>query len=107
MRSYEETILDRSSKNRLAMRSDPDFSGVWKVNTEKSKGIPAQGAYLAVITQKDGKLIQTNGITTQRGEQRSAYTWDLSGKETRGTLGGLPIESTAKYEGGALVVNAK
>lgn len=91
----------------LLCAQTPDFSGVWKANTEKSKGIPAQGTYLAVITQKDGKLIQTNGITTQRGEQRSAYTWDLSGKQTRGTLGGLPIESAAKYEGGALVVNAK
>jgi hypothetical protein len=91
----------------LLCAQTPDFSGVWKANAEKSKGIPPQGTYLAVITQKDGKLVQTNGITTPRGEQRSMYTWDLSGKETRGTLGGLPIESTAKYDGGALVVNAK
>jgi len=92
----------------LLCAQSPDFSGVWKANAEKSKGIPQQASgYLAVITQKDGKLTQTNAITTQRGDQRSMYNWDLSGKETRGTLGGLPVESTSKFEGGTLIVSAK
>jgi hypothetical protein len=92
----------------LLCAQTPDFTGVWKANVEKSKGVPPQGSYVAVIEQKDGKLIQTNGVSgAQGGERRSMYTWDLSGKETRGTLGGLPIMSTAKYDGGALVVNGK
>jgi hypothetical protein len=84
----------------------PDFSGVWKANPEKSK-LPQQATgYLAIIQQKDGHLTQTNGVTTPRGEQRSAYDWDLTGKEARGTMGGIPMKSTAKYEGSTLVVNA-
>jgi hypothetical protein len=91
----------------LLCAQTPDFSGVWKANAEKSKGIPPQGSYLAVITQKDGKLVQTNGITTQRGEQRSMYTWDLSGKESRATLEGVPMMHSTKYEGGTLIVSGK
>ena len=91
----------------LLCAQTPDFSGVWKANAEKSKGLPPGASYLAVIEQKDGRLTQTNGVTTQRGEQRSVYRWDLSGKETRGTLGGLLLVSTAKWDGGTLVVDGK
>ena len=91
----------------LLCAQTPDFSGVWMANAEKSKGLPPNAKYLAVIAQKDGLLTQTNGVTTQRGEQRSMYRWDLSGKEARGTLGGLPITSTAKMDGGTLTVAAK
>ena len=91
----------------LLCAQTPDFTGVWKANPEKSKGIPPNGSYLAIIEQKDGLLTQTNGVTTQRGEQRSTYRWDLSGKEVRGTLGGLPVISTAKMEGSTLVVSAR
>ena len=91
----------------LLCAQTPDFSGVWKANAEKSKGLPPNGSYMAIIDQKDGRLTQTNGVTTQRGEQRSMYRWDLSGKEARGALGGLPIISTAKMEGSTLVVSAR
>ena len=91
----------------LLCAQTPDFSGVWLANAEKSKGIPPQGKYLAVIEQKDGRLTQTNGVTSQRGEQRSMYRWDLSGKEARGTLGGLPMVSTAKWEGSTLIVSGR
>ena len=91
----------------LLCAQTPDFSGVWKANTEKSKGIPPNGSYLAIIEQKDNRLTQTNGVTSQRGEQRSTYRWDLSGKEARGTLGGLPLMSTAKWEGSTLVVSGR
>lgn len=91
----------------LLCAQTPDFSGVWKANAEKSKGLPPGGSYLAIIEQKDGRLTQTNGVTTQRGEQRSMYRWDLSGKEARGTLGGLPMMSTAKVDGGTLMVSGR
>lgn len=89
----------------LLCAQTPDFSGVWKAN-DKSQGLPPNATYLTIIDQKDGHLVQTNGVTTQRGEQRSGYRWDLSGKEGHGTLGGLPLKSTAKFEGSTLVVNA-
>jgi hypothetical protein len=90
----------------LLCAQTPDFSGVWKAN-DKSQGLPPQSSYVAVIEQKDGQLTQTNGVTIpQRGEQRSMYRWDLTGKEANGALGGLPMKSTTKYEGGTLVVSA-
>jgi hypothetical protein len=89
----------------LALAQTPDFSGVWKANADKSKGLPPQSTLMVLIDQKDGRLNQTNGLTTQRGEQRVAYRWDLSGKEGRGTLGGLPLKSTAKLDGSTLVVS--
>jgi hypothetical protein len=84
----------------------PNLSGVWKANPEKSKGIPPQGAYLVIIDQSGSKITQTIGLTTQRGEQRSLLTYDLSGKEARGTFQGLPMKSTAAWQEGSLVVNA-
>ena len=91
----------------LVNAQTPDLSGVWKANAEKSKGLPPQATYLAIIEQKDGRLTQTTAVTTtQRGEQRSMYRWDLSGKEARGTLGGLPLKSTAKWDGSTLAVAA-
>ena len=33
----------------LLSAQTPDFSGVWKANTEKSKGVPPNGSYLAII----------------------------------------------------------
>src|SRR5579863_4026800 len=90
----------------LLCAQTPDFSGVWKAN-DKSQGLPPHAAYTAIIEQKDGHLTQTNGVAVpERGEQRSMYRWDLTGKEANGTLGGLPMKSTAKYEGATLVVNA-
>ena len=90
----------------LLCAQTPDFSGVWKANA-KSQGLPPNATYLAIIEQKNGQLTQNNGVTVpDRGEQRSMYRWDLSGKEARGTLGGLPLKSTAKYDGSTLVVSA-
>ena len=89
----------------FALAQTPDFSGVWKANPDKSKGLPQGASMMVIIEQKDGRLTQTNGMTTQqRGEQRTALRWDLSGKEGRGTLGGLPLKSTAKWDGANLMV---
>lgn len=80
----------------------PNFSGTWK-STDQSKGLPDKASYIAVITTKDGRMTQQAALFGQR-EQRTMLNFDLSGKEGRGYLRGLPLHSIAKFDGGVLNV---
>ncbi|MDQ2898493.1 MAG: c-type cytochrome [Acidobacteriota bacterium] len=86
----------------------PNLTGVWKANLEKSKvNGPAPSSYLEIIEQQGSKLTETIGITSPRGEQRSSYTADTSGKPTMNSYRGLPMRTVASSEGGALTLTSK
>lgn len=86
----------------------PNFTGVWKANLEKSKiSGPAPSSYLEIIDQQDSKLTGTIGIATPRGEQRSSYTADMSGKPSMNSYRGLPMRTVASSEGGVLTLTSK
>ena len=85
-----------------------DFSGVWKANAEKSKvNGPAPANQLVIIEQKDTKLSETIGISSPRGEQRSAFTYNLDGKPSNNTFRGLPMRTESKMDGNSLVLTSK
>ena len=94
----------------------PDFSGTWKVNTEKSDpmggggGAAAGGASAGLsprpmgpttITQSATELI----ISTSMGDQTRKFTYSLDGKETTnpGMRGG-ETKSKAHWDGNSLVI---
>src|SRR5260370_32816314 len=85
-----------------------DFSGVWKANAEKSKvNGPAPANQLVIIEQKDTKLSETIGISSPRGEQRSAFAYNLDGKPSNNTFRGLPMRTESKMDGNSLVLTSK
>jgi hypothetical protein len=86
-----------------------DFSGVWKANLEKSKlGLrEAPTNYLVIIEQQEGKISEKIGLWTDRGEQRSMYTYALTGdKPSRNNDHGLPMRTKISWEGGTLVLDS-
>ena len=98
----------------------PDFSGTWKLNTEKSDpmggragaggggggggvsaGLSPMNMGPTTITQSATELV----ISTAMGEQTRKYTYSLEGKETTnpGMRGG-ETKSKAHWDGNSLVI---
>jgi hypothetical protein len=86
----------------------PDMAGVWKADLQKSHGLPpGTSSYLAIVEQHGNRFIETTETVSPHGSFRSLLTYDLSGKEAKGSYSGLPIKSTATWQDGALMVDAK
>jgi hypothetical protein len=86
----------------------PNLSGVWKANLEKSKMAgPPPTNYLTIIDQQDGKLTQTTGVYGQRGEQRSSFSVNTDGKQSRNSFRGMPMQTTGTWNGPVLVLESK
>ena len=86
----------------------PNFSGVWKLNPEKSKMANApHGTTLVVLTQEGDKLTETNGtIGGPRPPVRQVWQYDLSGKDTRNIVRGVPLKTHVTVEGDAAVAES-
>jgi hypothetical protein len=91
------------------LHAQPNPSGVWKANLEKSKlgGGPAPTGILMLIDVQGTKLTQTVGMASPRGEQRATFTYNLDGKPSTNLNRGLPTRTTARMEGGSLVLESK
>jgi hypothetical protein len=83
----------------LPTASDPDFSGNWKLNLERSdtRSLPGRPCELLKIEGR-GTTIRCSGC----GE---SWTYSADGKETRHKLTDRSISSILKWEGAALLVN--
>jgi hypothetical protein len=85
----------------------PNLSGVWKANLEKSKmNGPAPSNYLVIIDQQGSKLTENVGIYGARGEQRSSFTFNTDGTQSRNSFRGLPMRTKASWDGGTLVLDS-
>ena len=85
----------------------PDFTGKWKLNTEKSDfgPMPKPQKVDYVIAHKDPELIVKSTATTQMGEVANESKIVTDGKEFTNTMRGQEIKGTAKWEGKVLVVH--
>ncbi len=85
----------------------PDFSGKWKLNTEKSDfgPMPKPQGVDYVIVHKDPELNVKTTAMTQSGEVANESKIVTDGKEFINTLRGQQIKGTAKWEGSVLVVH--
>src|SRR5512140_3897309 len=83
----------------LPAASDPDFSGSWKPNLERSdtRGLPVPPCQVLKIEGR-GTILHCSGC----GE---SWTYSTDGKETRHKLADRSISSILKWEGAALLVN--
>jgi hypothetical protein len=87
----------------------PDFSGNWKLNTEKSDfgPMPKPEKVEYVIAHKDPQLNVKSTAVTQMGEVSNEVKITTDGKEFTNTLHGQEIKGTAKWEGKVLVVTQR
>jgi hypothetical protein len=87
----------------------PDFSGNWKLNTEKSDfgPMPKPQKVEYVIAHKDPQLSVKSTAVTQTGEVSNEVKMTTDGKEFTNTLHGQEIKGTAKWEGQVLIVTQK
>jgi hypothetical protein len=80
----------------------PDFSGVWRLNLEKStfRG-PAPKEILVRIQHREPTLTQTMlVVAADGGEQRWAFTFDTSGGESTNTSAAGEVQTRAHWEDG-------
>jgi hypothetical protein len=89
----------------------PDFTGQWEMNAAKSDLGPAAGALTKLvftIQQSPTTLKFSQAISTTQGDQTIEQEFTLDGKEvTRTVPTGQTVVTTAKVEGGAIVLAGK
>ncbi|HEU5219745.1 MAG TPA: hypothetical protein VFU23_13890 [Gemmatimonadales bacterium] len=104
-------LLASAVLSPVAAQGKPDFSGSWKVNTEKSDpmggGMGGGGgggaAATITITQSATKLT----VETHRGEQVTTATYNLDGSESVNTTQRGESKSKATWDGASLVINSE
>jgi hypothetical protein len=86
----------------------PDFSGVWRLNLEKStlRG-QAPNDLLVQIEHREPALVQTLLIVASDGtERRERYTFDSSGAESENATPGGTARTRATWNGSELVIES-
>jgi hypothetical protein len=86
----------------------PNFSGVWKVNAEKSKFAgPPPSSYLMIVDQQEDRISVKTAVGGPHGVERSSYSFNLNGKPSMNSYRGLPMRTSAAWTGGVLVLDSK
>jgi hypothetical protein len=90
-----------------AAQSRPDFSGIWKLNFEKSILLgPAPERILMIIDHKDPRLIQQILVTVDGSAQRMTFNLVI-GAETTNPMGGGMALNHAWWQGKELVIESR
>jgi hypothetical protein len=92
----------------LVPESKPDFSGLWRLNVERStfQG-PAPKELLMRIQHRQPTLIQTIlVVAADAGEQQLTFTYDTTGGETRNATGAGEGQSRTHWSGSELVIES-
>ncbi len=89
-------------------QTKPDFSGVWKMNREKSKFAGGGPDNLLIkIDHKEPAFVEDWKMSTQDGERSFQAKYTTDGKETEQDVMGRKAKTSAKWEGDALVIEFK
>jgi len=92
----------------LCAAQTPDFSGVWQADMAKSHFAgPPVTQYLMIIEQQGPKLNRLTGMSGQRGEQRSSFTFNIDGKASIDSYSGVPARTETSWKDGKLVAETK
>lgn len=91
-----------------AQSKQPNLSGTWKMNAEKSKFEQGGPSEITIkFDQKDSSLSETLLLTTGSGEGTVEAKYTTDGKETPQEVMGRSAQTSAKWEGDALVIDWK
>jgi hypothetical protein len=88
--------------------SRPNFTGVWKLNLEKSVMRGALPRRIVMnIEHRDPTMIQQVLLTDANGvEQRHVFTCRI-GVEMKNSFGGVELRSSAQWTGGEFVIESR
>jgi hypothetical protein len=89
-------------------QTKPNFSGVWKMNPQKSKfersgpdGIQSK------IDHKDTAFAESLMVSTPNGDRATETKYTIDGKETAQEVMGRSARTSAKWDGDSLIVEWK
>lgn len=87
----------------------PDFSGVWKMNNDKSDfgPIPKPDKYESKINHKDPELKVSTTQSGEQGEMTVDVVFSTDGNETSNKIGPGEMKSKGRWEGKILVIDSK
>jgi hypothetical protein len=90
-------------------QTKPNFSGVWKMNPQKSKfdGTDAPTGMTLKVEQKGVDLVETVDVQDGSGDEAVEGKYVIDGKESDVHLGPETAKGTAKWEGDTLVIEWK
>ncbi len=93
----------------IAAQTKPDFSGVWKMNRQKSKFEALENIrdIVTKIEHKEPSFSEFMTITSIDGDQTVEAKYTTDGKETAVKFPSGSAKATAKWEGDALTVEWK
>ncbi len=85
--------------------AEPDLTGTWKLNHEKSDfgRAPRPGTVVTKIRQQGGELAAQSASDGRVNE----YRWTLDGKESVNRIGGNEVKAVAGWRGPILQVRSK
>ena len=89
--------------------SEPNFSGTWEANLQKSVVKGRQPSKLIVkIEHENSKILQQVFATYTAGEQEQIAFWfETIGTETTNAIGGVVARTKAHWEGTELVIETR
>ena len=90
-------------------QAKPNFTGTWKLNTDKSDfgPIPGPTSQTDKIDQQDASMKINRTQAGQRGEATYDLTYTLDGEERSNLIRGNAVKSKAKWNGDALDIETK
>ena len=94
----------------LATAADkPNFTGTWKMNSEKSDygPVPPPEKMDRTIKHEDPKLSMNTVSVGPQGENKSEATYTTDGKESVNKLLGVEVKSVAAWDGPNLTIKYK
>ena len=91
----------------LSLCATPDFSGIWKVDPERSHfSNPGPHAMRIKIDQSGDDVTLIMRVDTPRGEEMTTYHLRAGSNDNKNEMHGAPMTSSAKWDGDALVVES-
>jgi hypothetical protein len=97
------------AKARGTAQTKPNFTGVWKMNPQKSKfdGADAPNSITLKIEQKGSDLTESMAVQDSTGNESVEGKYTIDGNESDVQLGPNTAKGLAKWDGDALVIEWK
>lgn len=97
------------SIGRAQAQTKPNFTGLWKMNPQKSKfdGADAPSSITLKMEQKGSDLTESMAVQDTTGNEAVEGKYIIDGKESDIQLGPNTAKGTAKWDGDTLVIEWK
>jgi hypothetical protein len=91
----------------LSQGATPDFSGIWKVDPQRSHSSnPGVHDMRVKIDQSGDDVTMIMRVESSRGEEMTTYHLRAGSNDNKNEIHGAPMTSSAKWDDGALVIES-